>query len=56
MKTKLDLFKKAEDLLNKPEVKELSDYCEQLEDELVEFKFEKEKQTIDYARHLIRSS
>ena len=42
MKNKLDIFKKAQDLLDEPEVQELLDYCERLEDELVDFKFEKE--------------
>ena len=42
MKNKLDIFKKAQDLLDEPEVQQLLDYCEQLEDELVDLKFEKE--------------
>jgi hypothetical protein len=42
MKNKLDIFKKAQDLLDEPEVQELLDYCDRLEDELVDFKFEKE--------------
>lgn len=41
MKNKLEIFKKAPDLLDEPEVQELLDYCEKLEDELVDFKFEK---------------
>jgi hypothetical protein len=41
VRNKLDIFKKAQDLLDEPEVQELLDYCEQLEDELVDFKFEK---------------
>lgn len=41
MKNKLEIFKKAQDLLEEPEVLELLDYCEKLEDELVDFKFEK---------------
>ena len=41
MKNKLDIFKKAPDLLDEPEVQELLEYCERLEDELVDFKFEK---------------
>lgn len=40
MKNKNDLFKNAQDLLKEPEVQELITYCEQLEDELVELKFE----------------
>lgn len=43
MKNKLELFKKAQDLLDEPEVQELLDYCERLEDELIDLKFEKEK-------------
>ena len=43
MKNKLEIFKKAPDLLDEPEVQELLDYCERLEDELVDLKFDKEK-------------
>ena len=43
MKNKLEIFKKAPDLLDEPEVQELLDYCERLEDELIDLKFEKEK-------------
>ena len=43
MKNKLEIFKKAQELLEEPEVQELLDYCERLEDELVDLKFEKEK-------------
>ena len=46
MKNKLEIFKKAQDLLDEPEVQELLDYCETLEDELVDFKFEKNKELI----------
>ncbi|MFY7743643.1 MAG: hypothetical protein ACOVQR_13410 [Flavobacterium sp.] len=41
MKNKLDIFKKAQDLLDEPEVQELLAYCDRLEDELVDLKFEK---------------
>ena len=41
MKNKLEIFKKAQDLLDEPEVQELLAYCDRLEDELVDFKFEK---------------
>jgi hypothetical protein len=41
VKNKLDIFKKAQDLLDEPEVLELLAYCDRLEDELVDFKFEK---------------
>ncbi len=37
MKNKLKIL----DLLGEPEVQEFLDYCEQLEDELVDLKFEK---------------
>jgi hypothetical protein len=43
MKNKQGIFKKAPDLLYEPEVQELLEYCERLEDELVDLKFEKEK-------------
>ena len=43
MKNKLEIFKKAQDLLDEPEVQELLDYCEKLEDELIDLKFEKDK-------------
>lgn len=43
MRNKLEIFKKAPELLDEPEVQELLDYCERLEDELVDLKFEKEK-------------
>lgn len=43
MKNKLEIFKKAQDLLDEPEVQELLDYCERLEDDLIDLKFEKEK-------------
>ena len=40
MKNKLEIFKKAQDLFDEPEVQELLEYCDRLEDELVDFKFE----------------
>lgn len=43
MRNKLDIFKKAQDLLDEPEVQELLDYCENLEDEIIDLKFEKNK-------------
>jgi hypothetical protein len=43
MQNKLEIFNKAQDLLDEPEVQELLNYCEQLEDELVDLKFEKNK-------------
>ena len=41
MKNKLEIFKNAQLLLDEPEVQQLLAYCESLEDDLVEFKFEK---------------
>jgi hypothetical protein len=41
MKKPRDLFKNKEYLLDEPEVEQLLDYCEQLQDEIVEFKFDK---------------
>lgn len=41
MKSTREIFKGKEYLLEEPEVKQLLDYCEQLQDEIVEFKFQK---------------
>lgn len=41
MKKPLDFFKTNPSLLDEPEVQQLLAYCESLEDELVDFKFEK---------------
>lgn len=43
MKNKLEIFKKAQDLLEEPEVQALLEYCEHLEDKIVDLKFEKDK-------------
>ena len=43
MKNKLEIFKNAQDLLEEPEVQALLEYCEHLEDEIVDLKFEKDK-------------
>jgi hypothetical protein len=43
LKNKLQIFKNNPDLLDEPEVQELLDYCETIEDELVDFRFEKQK-------------
>jgi hypothetical protein len=43
MKNKLEIFKNASDLLDETEVQELLDYCEKLEDKLVDLKFDIEK-------------
>lgn len=42
MKNIRELFKNKEYLLDEPKVIELIDYCEQLQDEIVELKFEKD--------------
>ncbi len=41
MKSIREIFKTNPSLLSKPEVVELLDYCEQLQDEVVEFQFQK---------------
>jgi hypothetical protein len=43
MKNLYEIFKKKSDLLDEPEVMELLEYCEKLQDELVDFKFEKQQ-------------
>lgn len=42
MKKPRDIFKNKPELLEEPEVKALLEYCENLESELVDFKFEKQ--------------
>ena len=41
MKSIKELFKNNPSLLDEPEVAQLLEYCEQLQDEIVEFKFQK---------------
>ena len=41
MKLPRELFKNNLSLLEEPEVIELLEYCDQLEDEIIEFKFQK---------------
>ncbi|MBG6063384.1 hypothetical protein IWX83_003194 [Flavobacterium sp. CG_9.1] len=41
MKSIRELFKNNPSLLDEPEVAQLLEYCEQLQDEIVEFKFKK---------------
>ncbi|SFE54141.1 hypothetical protein [Flavobacterium xueshanense] len=41
MKSIREIFKNNPSLLNEPEVTQLLEYCEQLQDEIVEFKFQK---------------
>lgn len=43
MKSIREIFKTNPSLLDEPEVEQLLDYCAQLQDEIVEFKFEKNK-------------
>jgi hypothetical protein len=43
MKSIREIFKNKEYLLEEPEVAALLDYCEQLQDEIVDYKFEKER-------------
>jgi hypothetical protein len=41
MKSTREIFKTNPSLLDEPEVAKLLDYCEELQDEIVEFKFQK---------------
>ena len=41
MKSIREIFKTNPSLLDEPEVAQLLNYCEQLQDEIVEFKFQK---------------
>lgn len=41
MKSTREIFKTNPSLLDEPEVAQLLDYCEQLQDEVVEFKYKK---------------
>ncbi|TDE04331.1 hypothetical protein [Flavobacterium sandaracinum] len=41
MKSTREIFKSNPSLLDEPEVAQLLEYCEQLQDEIVEFKFQK---------------
>lgn len=41
MKNIRELFKKNKDLLDEPEIELLIEYCEKLQDEIIDFKFEK---------------
>ena len=58
MKNLREIFKNKFNLLDEPEVEELLDYCEQLQDEIVEFKFEKNKNKelvmLDMIREVIK--
>ncbi len=58
MKSIRDLFKNKDFLLEEPEVEQLLDYCEKLEDDIVEFKFDKDKNKelvmLDMIREVIK--
>lgn len=58
MKNLYEIFKKKSDLLDEPEVMELLEYCEKLQDELVDFRLEKnqDKQLImlDIIREILK--
>ena len=58
MKNLREIFKNKSILLDEPEVEELLDYCLQLQDEIVEFKFEKNKNKelvmLDMIREVIK--
>jgi hypothetical protein len=41
MKSPREIFKNNPNLLEEPEVEELLEYCEELEEEIIDFKFEK---------------
>lgn len=59
MKNPRDLFKTNPILLDEPEVQKLVEYCESLEDDLVEFKFEKannkELVMLDMLKEVVKS-
>jgi hypothetical protein len=58
MKSIREKFKDKKYLLDEPEVEKLLAYCEQLQDEIIEFKFEKEKNKelvmLDMIREVIK--
>lgn len=54
MKQIRNLFKNKDYLLNEPEVEQLIDYCESLQDEIVEFKFEKSNDKQRFMRDTIK--
>lgn len=56
MKSTREIFKNNPSLLDEPEVAQLLEYCKQLQDEIIEFKFKKkQKQRIGDARYAQRS-
>lgn len=58
MKSVLEIFKNKEYLLEEPEVEKLIAYCEELQDEIVEFKFQKndnkELAMLDMLREVVK--
>jgi predicted house-cleaning noncanonical NTP pyrophosphatase (MazG superfamily) len=58
LKNLYEIFRKNSDLLDEPEVMQLLEYCEKLQDEIVDFKFEKQqdKQLIllDIIREIVK--
>mgnify|MGYP003574882545 CR=1 FL=1 len=58
MKSIREIFRNKEHLLDEPEVKQLAAYCEELQDEIVEFKFQKtdnkELPLIDMIKEVIK--
>ena len=54
MKNIRQLFKDKDYLLEEPEVEQLISYCEELQDEIVEFKFEKGKSKEKVLLEIIR--
>ncbi len=58
MKSVKELFKKKDYLLDEPEVEKLLEYCEELENQIVDFKFEKDKNKelimLDMIREVIK--
>lgn len=55
-----EIFKNKEHLLEQPEVEKLIEYCEELQDEIVEFKFQKssnkELAMLDMLKEVIKGS
>lgn len=58
MKSVREIFKTKEYLLDEPEVERLIEYCEELQDEIVDFKFQKTKNKelamLDMIREVIK--
>jgi len=58
MRSVQEIFKSKEYLLDEPEVEKLVEYCEELQDEIVEFKYQKtnnkELATLDMLKEVIK--